>query len=244
MNTDINYILSFDCADKTLGVCLIGYLPKPIIIDELEFIKTLTDENFIQEEFSSLINNMLFVEEMWLFNLLGDVKVRDTEDYIRLARLKYALKSINKYLSDNNITLSEIHIEYQMGQNDLTRLISPAIIYEFVNEDNMINLIIGPVTEYKESSQSPISISVIQAAAKNSFCFHESIAYNVFAAKYQTNTTANKKHTAENFRYFLEIQNKLMHKKIDASKISHKEINHIADAFMQSAHKIFQGWNL
>lgn len=242
--SDIKYCLSFDCADKTLGICLIGFLPTEEISNRLEIIN---DETIYKEYYKSkLIHEMLFVKQVWLFNLLPDAKVRETEDYIRLSRLKSALDQIKFHISEMNIVVDEIHIEYQMGQNDLSRLISSAIIYEFCGSDPAIQTVIGPSSKIPTTSTSMTKfispkISIIMPSGKNSICFNNHLAYSVFAAKYKTNKTANKHHTAENFKYFLKIQNAtdLLQddKKINISA-NHTEINHIADAFMQSVYKI------
>lgn len=228
------YVLSFDCADKTLGVCLLSYLPSDIINERIELIK---GENTIKQASQTieLIKNVLTVRSYWLFNLLPDLVVRDTEDAIRLSRLKYALKSIRNILDNANIRLNNVIVEYQMGQNDLSRLISAAIQYEFVDTDSNIQVTIGLLSDekkyilsnqYEKNIQANSCIS-IGPSYKNSFSFSKDLTYGTFAAKYKTTTTANKHHTAENFKYFLSIHGFNI-------KALHKEINHIADAFMQA----------
>ena len=167
---------------------------------------------------------------------MPDAIVRDTEDSIRLSRLKYALKSIRKILDRASIKIDKIIVEYQMGQNDLSRLISAAIQYEFVDMDSKIQITIGQLCDEKKELAESCDVKStdcisIGPAHKNSFSFAQNLSYGVFAAKYKTTTTANKHHTAENFKYFLGLQGFNL-------KGLHKEINHIADAFMQAAYWI------
>lgn len=223
--SDIKYCLSFDCADKTLGICLIGFLSKKSILDRIE-----------KGDIKNTIDDILSIKQFWLFNLLPEAKVRETDDHTRLSKLKSAILSVKSTIEEMNIKINEVHIEYQMGPNDLSRLIYAAIIYEFCSPDDNIQTIIGPAKSSSDESTA-IDIFTIFPSAKNSICFHPSLAYGVFAAKYKTNTTANKHHTAENFKYFLKI-NECSEKNINQTQMKHAEINHIADAFMQSVYKI------
>lgn len=231
----LKHVLSFDCADKTLGVCLVAYLPSEIISENIELIQSASfDKQAVQT--MDLVKNILSIRTYWLFNLLPDAIVRDTEDSVRLSRLKYALKSIRKILDRASIKIDKIIVEYQMGQNDLSRLISSAIQYEFVDVDSKIQVTIGQIDDEKKDLFEPCNVKSIDCisigpAHKNSFSFAQNLSYGVFAAKYKTTTTANKHHTAENFKYFLELQGFNL-------KGLHKEINHIADAFMQAVYWI------
>lgn len=237
---DIKYILSFDCADKTLGICLLGWIPKEQINERLECIKTSNNLS----EMANLINDMLFVKEHWHFNLIPNLVVRDVENAIRLGRLKAAMLNVRKYLSLNNIKASNIIVEYQMG--DLSRLISAAIIYEFCDEDQNIMVNIG--ASYVKSSPNiniNTHINVIQASAKNSFYFHPNLSYGNIGVKYKTSKTTNKHHTAENYKYFMQLQNATdVYKKIKIDHIKHGDINHISDAFMQAVYWILEQWCL
>ena len=235
MALGLKYVLSFDCADKTLGVCLVAYLPSEIISETIELIRSDSPEKQVPQTIN-LVNNVLSIRAYWLFNLLPDAIVRDTEDSVRLSRLKYALKSIRKILDRASIKIDKIIVEYQMGQNDLSRLISSAIQYEFVDVDSKIQVTIGQLCDEKKDLSESCNVKSsdcisIGPAHKNSFSFTQNLSYGVFAAKYKTTTTANKHHTAENFKYFLGLQGINL-------KGLHKEINHIADAFMQAAYWI------
>jgi len=252
--SDIRYLLSFDCADKTLGICCIGWLPKDHIEERLECIRSDLAANSAPADMAKLVGDMLFVKNMWLFNLLPDSVVRDTDDAVRLGRLKAALGKVRSFINSAGIKVSNIIVEYQMGQNDLSRLISAAIIYEFCDEDNGIQMNIcgggeasgtgagvsaNASAKVHANSQANSHIKVVMPAAKNSFHFHQSLSYGVFAAKYKTNKTANKHHTAENFKYFLQLQNSNSRCKKINFDYKHAEINHISDAFMQAVYWIF-----
>jgi hypothetical protein len=235
---DIKYILSFDCADKTLGICLLGWIPKEYINERLECLKASNNLS----EMANLINDMLFVKEHWHFNLIPNLVVRDTEDGIRLGRLKAAMLNVRKYLTLNNIKVSNIIVEHQMKQNDLSRLISAAIIYEFCDEDQ--NIIVNIGASYVKSSPDKninTHIKVIQPCAKNSLHFHPTLSYGNIGIKYKSSKTTNKHHTAENYKYFIQLQNATdVYKKIKADHIKHGDINHISDAFMQAVYWILE----
>lgn len=239
--SDIRYCLSFDCADKTLGVCLLGYLPMDEINNRMEVIKD--EEHYKMYYINQLTSDMLFIKQCWLFDLLPDAKVRETADYERLGRLKYALQIIKKYIN-STIHLHEVDVEFQMGQNDLSRLISAAIIYEFCDAIRDINVIIG----YNDQPQQPecnssVEISVIMPAAKNSFHFHRDLSYGQIATKHKSNKTINKHHTDENMKYFIALYNACCctEKKINIIG-RYTATNHISDAFMQSVSRIIKKW--
>lgn len=229
----LKYVLSFDAADKTLGVCLMSYMPKITIDEQMELL--VNEKNNVEKLklISTIINNIIRIRSCWLFDLLPENIVRETPDSIRLSRLKYALKSIRKSLDDAKITLDHIIVEYQMGQNDLSRLISAGIMYEFVEYDANIHVNIGLSTMLDKKTNDILSSNCITIGPtfKNSIQFSPELSYSNFAAKYKTTKTANKHHTAENFKYFLTLNG-------ISQKNKHSEINHIADAFMQSVYWI------
>ena len=237
-SSDFKYCLSFDCADKTLGVCLIGFMDNCDILNNFGICPDASSKdspiNFFIK--NNMLHDVVFVRECWLFNLLPEMKVRDATDFLRLSRLKTALSLIKLTLDEMKISIDEMHIEYQMGANDLSRLISSAIIYEFTSSDHNIETIIGKSMNVPAIAGP--AISVVMPSGKNSIEFSEQLSYGVFIEKSTTKTTANKHHTAENFKYFLSMQEaKSRHKKITLGKYTHSEINHVADAFMQSIYK-------
>lgn len=236
---EFKYCLSFDCADKTLGVCLIGFMNAADILNNFGICQDAGSKESPIKFFTNngIFNNVVFVRECWLFNLLPETKVRGTDDSLRLGRLKTALSSIKKTLDEMKISIAELHIEYQMG--DLCRLISAAIIYEFTASDKNIETIIGPKIDVPEIAGP--KIVVVMPACKNSIEICDELGYRVFIERPTTRTTANKHHTAENFKYFLRMQDtRSTYKKISLGKCKHSEINHIADAFMQSMYILCQ----
>lgn len=235
----VKHILSFDCADKTLGVCLLGYLPEETILEHMEFIMSENNQQKKASLITQLTNAILTVKSVWLFDLIPGLNVRATEDSVRLGRLKYALRSIRTILDTASISIDQIIIEYQMGQNDLSRLISAAITYEFVDMDAGIHVNIGHQCNQKNTNTNDVNaknIIQIGPSFKNSFHFAQHLAYSEFASKYKTSKTANKHHTAENFKYFLGLQSINNPAFAFNLKDKHSEINHIADAFMQAVY--------
>lgn len=238
------YLLSVDCADQTLGIVLIRYSNFKELLEQFSArvreIKanniTLSHEEFTQylNYAKDILSSRITIVKSWLFKLLPDQMVRGTKQSVRFGRLKIALASIDKYLIDYGIKISNLVIEYQMG--DLSRDIYDGIVYHYQDQDGTIeslDLETGIQTEIKNTESPKINIIEIHPTCKNAFWFDRSIKYSVFLEQYKTLKSANKAHTTENFKYFLEnIQKKQF------SITVKTKLNHLADAFMQAYYYI------
>ena len=71
-----------------------------------------------------------------------------------------------------------------------------------------------------------IDLIQVQATWKNKIHFLQNLAHSMYIAKYKTTKTAAKRHTIENFNYWIKSNG-------ITSNISKKMISHAADAFMQ-----------
>lgn len=238
------YLLSVDCADQTLGIVLIRYSNFKEILEQFNVrVKQIKANNIIltHEEFTQyidytkhILSNRITIVKTWLFKLLPDQAVRGTKQSVRFGRLRIALANIDKYLIDQNIKINTVLLEYQMG--DLSRDIYDGIVYHYQDQDGVIeslDLETGIQTEIKNTEPPKINIIEIHPTCKNAFWFDSSIKYSVFLEQYKTLKSANKAHTTENFKYFIEnIQKKQF------SITVKTKLNHLADAFMQAYYYI------
>lgn len=103
-------------------------------------------------------------------------------------------------------------VEYQMSANDKSRCISQQIVYHYVDICEVV--LVGP-------------------SLKNKICLSadNSLAHGTFMEKYSSKYMANKNHTKANFLYWLASNN--CSRLIADNKIKKKNIDDIADAFMQ-----------
>lgn len=115
-------------------------------------------------------------------------------------------------LSSINIAPHLVLVEYQMSANDKSRCISQQILYHYVDICEVV--LVGP-------------------SLKNKICLStdDRLAHSTFMEKYSSKYTANKNHTKANFLHWLKLNN-CSHMIAD-NKIKKKNIDDIADAFMQ-----------
>ena len=175
-----NYrILSFDCANKTLGVICLDYnrnwaIELNYILKALNTSKTFNASSDVSSAID-IIDNRFTILYADVVNLLGDKKVKDTSAQFRCATLKeYVTKIRREYNPDMVI------IEDQMSPNEKTRGIFYCLLYEF----------------------SDIAVSV-KPHKKNININFGAGSHKDFMMKYTTKYTANKKHLEENFKHYL-----------------------------------------
>ena len=241
-------ILSFDCAIKNLGICLIEFdnywynkvnviLKSDILnIDKLKKIDIV-------------LSNIINIKWINVIDLIPDKRITDHVDKTYL--LKSMLLSVDKTLSKyGNIDI--VLVEYQMAPNDKCRAISAQIVYHYSGYGGIdVNL---KKSSKKSSIKSSIKslnkhsityanamypmeyidiskkeVYVVGPSLKNKFDLCIDGRYCNFAMKYSTNYKANKEHAVFNFKYFLNIM-----KKADILDNINNKISDIADAFMMT----------
>lgn len=153
-----------------------------------------------------LINNYIKIHMLKVYDLTEGIKRTTVE---RAALLKRCLSR----LDFAGLTPDNILVEYQMSANDKSRCVSNQIVYHF--------------TDMFEHAK----IYLVGPTLKNKIAFKKDLNHGVFMAKYASKYTANKNHTKSNFLYWLEIHN--LNHLIKINKIAKKNIDDIADAFMQ-----------
>lgn len=237
------FYLSFDCANKSLGVSYFYYdLESSISIEKLcKYYYNYTDceydcnssiINNIKRlklnlkryelinyyikyliELNKLLNSIIDIKYLDVINLLDDKKTKDVNIITRSLCLKKKLLELDRLLNYDNET--NIIIEYQMNCNDKSRTIYNQLIYHYSCIDNF-------------------NVQVIAPAFKNKIYFDESLKHNKFLQKYKNNYIANKKHTSSNFIYLLSNFNRLH--LID--HIKKKNIDDLSDSFIQALYII------
>ncbi len=150
-----------------------------------------------------LINNYAIIHITKVYDLTKGKKI---DTVTRLNLLKKCLTELDSTLQ---IVPDYILVEYQMSANDKSRCISNGIVYHYCNQQVIL---VGP-------------------SLKNKVWFSDNLKHGVFMAKYSNKYTANKNHTKANFLYWLKIYD--LEHLISENKIAKKNIDDIADAFMQ-----------
>lgn len=193
MKKNIKY-LSFDCATKTLGVCYFHY--------DCDKLNTVLNRGLVELIKNSTDISKCLDIKLWCIDLIEGKNVADTDIPERLKSLH---EKLNKLMM--NIPKPDyIVIEYQMNLNNLSNIISNAIMMYFAHN---------------------FEIKLVKPAAKNSIWFHESLAFHYFIEKYSRNYDANKAHSKANLIWFLNL-----FEKQDVIK-DIKKLDDVADAFMQ-----------
>ena len=147
-----------------------------------------------------------FSDNKIIFMKVYDLTEGKTCSTIERARL------LKTCLSSIEITPSLVLVEYQMSANDKSRCISQQIVYHYIDICEVV--LVGP-------------------SLKNKICLSAdgSLEHATFMEKYSSKYTANKNHTKANFLYWLASNNCSC--LIADNKIKKKNIDDIADAFMQ-----------
>ncbi len=225
-------VLSFDCANQTLGVVLLVY-DFTKIKSLNKFLSTYTPHESTIVDIIKMANkatNTVMLQKAWLFKLIAKGHVRDTPEVERIA----LLKNVMKHVRTESGTVDYIVIEHQMG--DLEKSVYSAIVYEFCDPKSGAQIVmqLGSSGALDESgTEAKTTIINIHPTYKNCFYFHPSLDYSLYLDKYKTLKGANKAHTTENFLYYMQLFQPEM---VLQSKKS--EINHLADAFMQAYYAI------
>lgn len=228
------YYLSFDCANKSLGVILFevdDYFFKKIkelgkefnlkfenLNETTDTIINIAKDNLEMEayfkflkEMDSILSNRIRIKHLDVVNILGDENTKDVNILIRASKLKTVLNQIDKEWLTNISSKIKVIIEYQLNYNDKSRTVYNQLIYHFSGRDNM-------------------DVNVIAPAYKNKLFFSNELRYGEFVSKYNTNYKCNKEHSKANFLYFIDT----FYDRELIKHIKNKNLDDIADSFMQA----------
>lgn len=226
------YYLSFDCANKSLGVSLFkfqdnykfliikllkNYNPYITLYENIVNMRdklSFCDYYKLLENINDIVDKIFVIDLFDVINILNDKKTKNINIIERSLGLKQALNKIDKLLVNINEDIN-ICIEYQLNYNDKSRTVYNQLIYHYSDIDNYHLHIIAPTY-------------------KNKLYFNDELKYSSFIQKYNSNYTANKSHTKNNFIYFIDV----FGLKEQTKHIKSKNMDDIADSFMQAIHLI------
>ena len=199
------YILSFDCANRSLAVCY-----TTVNINLYNDLKDVCREKNVKKCID-LINTYVIIHVLKVYDL---TKGKKTDTVARSVLLKKCLIEIDTLIKNTETTPDQVLVEYQMSANDKSRCVSQQILYHYSGLPNT-------------------NISLVGPTLKNKICFanNNTLEHSTFMEKYVSKYTANKNHSKANFLYWFDLFG-LTHL-IRENNISRKNIDDIADAFMQ-----------
>lgn len=225
-------VLSFDCANKTIGVCMVevpGYSTIKSLISDCFDSKELNtwDQILIAlRALDGLFYRIFDLKYINSFDLIPGQKLKISSKNERSSRLKGLLKYIDAIMGD----VDNVLIEYQMNANDKSRSVCNMIEAHYSGESY----------KFKQNSSYfsklyPINIPenytnkvvIVNPRYKNMFAFNKNLIYSIYLAKYNNNKTANKKHCTDNMLYFLNRTGKM------GMIEGMKKMDDAADALMQ-----------
>lgn len=178
-----------------------------------KILEIFENYNTLLKNIINIQNNKIKIKYLEVKDLIPGKKLKDTNTVIRTTNLYNYLNEvidpIIKLYEKNKLIFL---IEYQMGPNDKSRVISSQLLYHFTKYKSDIHLV-GPSLKNK----------IIIGNNKN-------LLYSTFIEKYKSNYTANKNHSKANF---LEIIKILKNENLILN-INKKNIDDIADSVLMS----------
>ena len=147
---------------------------------------------------SDCINNLIQIRD-------GEVVNLTPQDNTALARISI----IVNYLNSLHFEPTHVIIEYQMSANHKMNVVSTMLMTYFT------------------ITMPAIKIIVINPGYKNKISFGIELDYSAYSSKYATSYTANKKHTLDNYMWWIT------HFPSNIRYFDPKLNGHIADSFMQ-----------
>jgi hypothetical protein len=211
-------VVSFDCANKSLGVVLmkidydkldeINIAVKNFMLCKNVGIKEIHDFLiFINKELESVITCPIYET----VNLIGDESVFDLNMFQRAKFLNNYLTILDKRIS--TITNDfEVLIEYQMNSNDKSREISHFLAYHYNYVDK---------------------IHSVDANLKNKIKLNDDELLHIshFISKYSNAEYARKQHATALAKYFCQMFN--IQQAIISEDVRNKKKDDSADALLQ-----------
>jgi len=218
------FTISIDTATKSMAVSIIQYnleindqidmLYKTYLVDKkavttvAELLQLYVD---LLDCVSILLNNRIQIHYLNVVDLIPGQKVSETDVVFRTRQLYAYLTEIDAVL-DKLAGPKLFLLEYQMGPNVQSNMISSQLLYHF-------------------SKYSDAEIKIIGPSLKNKvYIGGDEAKYHNFLERYKTLYAANKNHTKHNFlklMTYLDTHDKITH-------IKKKNIDDIADSVIMS----------
>ncbi len=205
-------ILSFDCGYDPLAACIVSintHYKKCLtnIADDITQSKIELNKKLIRATHTSqcelilqfvtkwidildkTTNQAIIVQKIIVANLLGDNKLKGLNDTNKIARIKFQLLHIDKYISHHDLEIDVVLCEDQKIPNKHVQSVKSVILGHYIIPINAVG-----------DCNTVISIN---PRLKNKICFGN-LSHKSFTDKYSS-YTANKKHCAENMLFFLKV---------------------------------------
>ena len=237
-------IIGFDCADKSLGVCVVDVNPV-LLRRHTEILVQLRamaahkckavqgvdgDLDQILEDLDEIYSDAVKVIYLNIFDTIPGKKVKNTNTARRVAGLKGILFHLDKKFSPDIVL-----IEFQMRVNAKSNSVCSCLLYHYSSTAEFAGSSASQALSQTdiEPIEFPHELHVVGASVKNTIHFSEAGRYAHFIKKYSTNYAANKAHCKFNMHRWLEI-----HDQLDMLRgIKKKNWDDIGDAFM-----MVMGW--
>jgi hypothetical protein len=219
-------VISFDVATKSLAVSIIKYnlnfcteienIHNQYLVDK-KTEKTKKNISIVElylnllDDINKILDARIDFKYLDVIDLIPGQKVKETNIVDRTKALYTYLSTILDPLIGDEPDSTLFLIEYQMGPNDKSRVISSQIMYHMSKYSGITHLV-GP------SLKNKIVIGGNDAL------------YSNFIERYTTNYAANKNHAKFNFLKLIKILNK----EDVIAKIAKKNIDDIADSVLMS----------
>ncbi len=204
-------ILSFDCGYDPLAACIITFnldyeknlhktnelLKKQMTQLIIDMVSMNVEErkkilfpfviNWI-DIINQLTTSAIVIKKMFIVNVLGHNKLVHLNNVTRIARIKYVLNDIDKFIQEHD-PIDVVLCENQQIPNKNVQTVESVIMGHFIK----------PI----DASGTCNPVVIVNPRLKNKISF-DSLSHKSFTDKYSS-YVANKKHCAENMLYFLQL---------------------------------------
>uniref|UniRef100_A0A6C0IU60 Uncharacterized protein n=1 Tax=viral metagenome TaxID=1070528 RepID=A0A6C0IU60_9ZZZZ len=199
------YRLSFDCGTKHLGVSL--------CCQHADLPKHNLNKSFLKLKVKKLPITLLDIQSIDLSLYTKKAEKNTSYNISLIKQLHTALTTAIVLPVDVTPENMVVYIEFQMLQNQKTRMIQSALCMFYA---------LYPMV-------------IVKPTLKNRIYFHKKLTHTEYIRKYATSKSANKKHCESNLKYYCDKTG------FDYSAITAK-LDDPADAFMQwIAYEIHHG---
>lgn len=242
------FYLSFDCANKSLGVSYFQYDLESrnslINLCDRFYLVISTKDYVVEYDFKdSILNNINrlksklktdnFIHQYIQF-LIALNKILDS-----IIDIKY-LDVVN-LLGEKKTKDVDVIVRSQCLKNNLAILdnkifhdVDTMVIIEYQMNCNDKSRTIYNQLIYHYSCKDKFIVKTIAPAFKNKIYFNDSLKHNTFIQQYKNNYIANKRHTSANFIFFIDT----FKKNYMIKHIKKKNIDDLADSFIQALYII------
>lgn len=211
------HILSIDATTHNLAIVVMEYNPcwrtdfQTLCKNFQQTYQKATDnktdicKKFI-DDMQTMTKQALSIKYINHIQLTPGQKIDETTVLKKTERLKFVMQEFMLWVEEHNIKIDKVLIEFQMGPNNTTVIMSSQLLYIFASPDSDIIYNFDNVC-HKKTEYMPSIVELIGPSLKNKIQFTEALAYRIFVEKYNKKYLANKAHAVASFKYYLETFN-------------------------------------